>query len=146
MTATTPSTYSRGAAGANPVDTVLSSATRFGVELVAWVAGPLAVYAISGSPVLAIASLVVLVAAPALFNTPGDKRHEGPVSTPGPMRFALEVVLLLVAVLATAVVWPVPVLVLVIALATACVFSGIPRARWLLSGAESRSSAPTAHC
>lgn len=81
----------------HPVDTPLSAASRFAVELAAWV---FATWAASRlSPVTGIITLVVLVALPATLNTPGDKKVTGvPVS--GRVRLAIELALYLVAALA----------------------------------------------
>jgi len=124
----------------NPYDTAVSAGTRFAMELVAWSAGPLAVYKATNSLVLAGLSLSVLVAAPALCNTPGDKHKDGPVATPGPARLAIEVGLFAVAVGAAAMVWPTPVAAAVAVTAGTAVISGAPRARWLLrrTGAATR--------
>ena len=119
----------------NPYDTPASAATRFAMELAAWSAGPLAVYEATDSLALAGLSLAVLLAAPALFNTPGDKHKDGPVCTPGPGRLAIEVGLIAVAVGGAAMVWPTPVAAAVTATAVAAVISGAPRTRWLLQGA-----------
>ena len=119
----------------NQYDTAVSAGSRFAMELVAWSAGPLAVYHASRSLALAALSLSALVAAPALFNAPGDKHNDGPIATPGPARLAIEVGLFAVAVGAAAVVWPTPVAAAVAAIAVTAIISGVPRARWLLRGA-----------
>lgn len=119
----------------NPYDTPASAATRFAMELAAWSAGLLAVYQATDSLALAGLSLAALLAAPALFNTPGDKHKDGPISTPGPARLAIEVGLMAVAIGGAAVVWPAPVAAGIAATAVAAVISGARRSRWLLAGA-----------
>ena len=119
----------------NPYDTAVSAGTRFAMELVAWSAGPLAVHQATNSLALTGLSLSVLLATPALCDTPGDKHKDGPVATPGPARLAIEVGLFAVAVGAAAMVWPAPVAAAVAATAVTAIISGAPRARWLLRGA-----------
>ena len=60
---------------ADAVDSPAGAATRFGVELCAWIAAPWA--AAHWSWIAAVLVLVVLVALPAAFNVPGDKHHGG---------------------------------------------------------------------
>ncbi|MFQ5610311.1 MAG: hypothetical protein ACE5F8_08600 [Woeseiaceae bacterium] len=73
----------------HPYDTYLSAGLRFAVELIAWVAGPWAASLWSGW--LILPTLIVLVAMPSLFSTPGDKRQVV-VATPGPIRVVIELV------------------------------------------------------
>jgi hypothetical protein len=115
-----------------------SSATRFGIEVVAWVAGPWAVADAVGSwwPVPLV--VIVLVGLPALFNTPGDKTTTG-IATPGPVRIAIEMLLLVTAVGSALLVWPVWAAVLVVALGIALLVTGMPRYRWLAAGAHASS-------
>ena len=140
----TPTTLepTAGPAFANPHDTVASSATRFLAEVVAWTAGPLAVHQVSGSVPLAGLALLGLVAAPALCNAPGDKHHEGPLVTPGPARFALELGLGAVAVVGAAVVAPAPLAIAVLGMVALGAVAGAPRARWLLAGAPRPAPRP----
>ena len=136
MTATTthgPDANHRGLP--NPYDTPVSAAARFALELTAWSAGPIAVHRATDSLGLAGLSLAALVAAPALFNTPGDKHADGPVPTPGPVRLVIELGLMAVAVGAAAMVGPTSVAVGIAATAATAVVSGERRARWLLRGA-----------
>jgi hypothetical protein len=135
MSTTTPDMTRRDRALVNPYDTATSSATRFALELVAWSAGPLAVYRFAESVLLAGVTLAGLVSAPALFNTPGDKHVPPPIVTPGPVRLTLEMGLWSVAVVSAAVVWTTPIAVAVAGLAIVATIAGAPRARWLLSGA-----------
>jgi hypothetical protein len=129
---TTPS--KRAAAGPSPYDTPASSGTRFGIELVAWVAGPWAAAEIAGSAWMALLALLVLLALPSVFNTPGDKHITG-VATPGPIRIIIEMFLLVVAVASAWYVWPVWAAIVVTALGGALLATGLPRYRWLAAGA-----------
>ena len=122
----------RQSAFSHPFDTPVSSALRFFVEVIAWVAGPWA--AAQHSMWLAVPVLIFLVGLPAIFSTPGDKRQIV-VATPGPARVLLELGLYAVAIAAPWFIWPVwlagvATLVVVTALA-----AGIPRTLWLLRGA-----------
>ena len=118
----------------SPFDTPTSAATRFGIEIVAWVAGPWAAADLAGSWVAAIPTLLVLVALPAVFNTPGDKQVTG-IATPGPIRIVIEMLLAVVAVRAAWVVWPAEAGLFVTGLALTMVVTGFPRYRWLAAGA-----------
>lgn len=120
----------------SPYDTAASSATRFGIELVAWIAGPWAAADRVGSwwPVPLVA--IVLVGLPALFNTPGDKKITG-VPTPGPLRIGIEMLLMVVAVASSWAVWPAWAGAIVTALAAALLITGFPRYRWLAARALS---------
>jgi len=111
------------------VDPPAGAATRFAMEVVAWVAAPWA--AAQWSWVLAVTVLVVLVVLPATFNVPGDKHHDGrPVS--GPIRIGIELVLFTAAVIGAVLAWPVWAAVAIGALAVAAVVVGLPRWAWLL--------------
>ena len=130
-------TSSRSAvAGPSPYDTPASSGTRFGIELVAWVAGPWAAAETIGSGWVALPVLLVLMGLPSVFNTPGDKNTTG-VATPGPIRIAIEMFLLAVAVVSAWVVWPVWAATLAAALGVVMLVTGLPRYRWLAAGAPS---------
>ena len=120
--------------GLSPFDTPTSSATRFGIEVVAWVAGPWAAADLAGSWVAAIPTAVVLVALPAAFNTPGDKQATG-IATPGPIRIVIEMLLLIVAVRSAWLVWPAEAGLFVSGLAFTMLVTGAPRYRWLAAGA-----------
>ena len=136
MTATTSNQTETHPGGLpNPYDTPASAATRFAMELAAWSAGPLAVYQATDSLTLAGLSLAALLAVPARCNTPGDKHKDGPIPTPGPVRLAIEVGLMAMAVGGAAMVWPAPVAAGIAATAVAAVISGARRSRWLLAGA-----------
>jgi len=118
--------------GLSPFDTAASSALRFAIEIIAWVAGPWAAAEITGSGWAIPVALVVLVGLPAVFNTPGDKKSDG-IATPGPIRIVIEMLLLGVAVAGAFTVWPVWVAVLVVLIGLGMVVTGLPRYRWLLS-------------
>lgn len=118
----------------SPYDTAASSACRFLIEIVAWVAGPWAVADLTGSNWLAIPTLVVLVGLPAVFNAPGDKNTDG-VLIPGPLRIVIEMLLAAVAIAASAIVWPTWAAVAVALIAVAMLVTGQSRYRWLASGA-----------
>ena len=122
--------------GVSPYDTAASSGTRFVIEVVAWIAGPWAAGRLLGSGWYAIPTVLVLVALPALFNTPGDKNTTG-IATPGPIRIALEMLLLAVAVGSAWIVWPTWAALGVTAVGLALLITGLPRYRWLAAGAPS---------
>lgn len=128
--------------GVSPYDTAASSATRFGIELVAWVAGPWAAVEVVGSWLAGAAALIILVGLPAVFNTPGDKKTTG-IRTPGPARIAIEMFLMFVAVGSAWIVWPVWAAILVTVLCVALLATGEARYRWLAAGAHHQSSGPT---
>ncbi|MGI9605624.1 MAG: hypothetical protein ACR2P0_05745 [Acidimicrobiales bacterium] len=115
----------------SPYDTAASSATRFGIELVAWIAGPWAAADIFDSRWAALPTAVLLIGLPAVFNTPGDKNFTG-IPTPGPIRITIEMFLMLVAVAAAWIVWPTWAAILVTVLAVALLATGGARYRWLL--------------
>ena len=120
--------------GVSPYDTHLSSALRFLVELVTWIAGPWAAADATGQWWVAIPVAIVLLALPAVFSTLGDK-HQVIVATPGAVRLTLELVLWAVAIAGAWVVWPVWAVVFVTVLVAAASVTGLSRARWLLQGA-----------
>lgn len=129
-----PSSSQSELAGPSPYDTPASSASRFGIELVAWVAGPWAAAEAAGSAWVAIPVLIVLLGLPAVFNTPGDKHTTG-VATPGPLRIVIEMFLLAVALGSAWYIWPPWAAILVTVLGVALLATGIPRYRWLAAGA-----------
>jgi len=114
----------------NPLDTAASSATRFGIELAAWLAGPWAAAELVGAWWAVPVALVVLMGLPATFNTPGDKNVDG-IATPGPIRIGIEMLLLVVAIASAWYVWPTWAAILVTLLGLAMVATGVPRYRWL---------------
>ncbi len=120
--------------GVSPFDTAASSATRFTIEIVAWIAGPWAVADVTGSWWAGALALIVLFALPALFNTPGDKHVTG-IATPGPVRILIEMVLLAAAIVGAWIVWPWWAAVLVSLVGVALIVTGLPRYRWLAAGA-----------
>ncbi len=108
----------------------VAPALRFTAELVAWVATP---WALSGFSIpLAVASVIVLVALPTIFATPGDKAHVlVPVS--GYVTIGLVVLQMAAAVLASWIAWPTVVASIVSVLVAASIVAELPRWRWLLS-------------
>lgn len=113
-------------------DTPVSGGLRFGVEIVAWVAGPWAAGQVSVWLILPV--LMVLVGLPAVFSTKGDKRQVV-VATPGPVRAVIELFLHVVAVVAAWYAWPPVVAVVATVIVVAALVVGAPRMRWLLRGA-----------
>ena len=118
--------------GVSPYDTVLSGGSRFGVEVIAWVAGPWAAAQINVW--LAIPVAIVLIAIPAIFSTPGDKKQVV-VATSGPKRVRIEFSLQAVALAGAWVAWPAWLAVPCTVVVAVALFSGVPRTRWLLAGA-----------
>jgi hypothetical protein len=113
-------------------DTPVSGGLRFGVEVLAWVAGP---WAAGQVDVWLIAPVVVvLVGLPAVFSTKGDK-NKIVVATPGPVRAAIELFLHVVAVVGAWYAWPVAVAVVATVIVAAALVAGLPRMRWLLRSA-----------
>ena len=119
--------------GISPYDTPLSSGMRFLVELIAWTAGPWAVAQLVGHWWPAIPAAAVLIAVPAIFSTPGDKRQVI-VATPGPVRLLMEIDLMAVAVAGAFIAWPIEAAVAVAVIVVAAAAAGVPRARWLAAG------------
>lgn len=117
-------------------DTPTSAATRFAIEVVAWIAGPWAAYNLTRSLLSAATALVVLVGMPAALNTPGDKNVVC-VAVPGLVRVLVEAGLAAVAVGGAWLVWPALAAVAVTSLSVALVVTGLRRYRWLLQGATS---------
>jgi len=112
----------------HPADTPLSAASRFLVELAAWILVPWALG--RGSVTVAVIALVVLVALPATFNTPGDKKVTGiPVS--GHVRIGIEGVLFLAAAWGAVQILPGPVDVVAVVALVAAAIVQVPRWRWL---------------
>ena len=111
-------------------DSRLASALRFTTELIAWVGAPWALA--PHSILLAIASVVVLIGLPTIFQTPGDKPRVV-VPVPGVVTILLVLLQLVAAVVAAWFAWPVLVAVVVSVLAAACVVTEQPRWRWLVS-------------
>ena len=108
----------------------MASALRFATEVVAWVATP---WALAGHSVpLAIASVVLLIALPTVFATPGDKAQVL-VPVPGYVTVALVVMHMAAAMAASWSAWPRAVTAGVAVLVLACVVAELPRWRWLLT-------------
>ena len=120
--------------GISPYDTAASSGLRFLAEVIAWVAGPWAAAELTGRWWVAIPAAVVLVGVVSVFSTPGDKRNVV-VATPGPVRSAIELFMVVVAVAGAWVAWPTWLAVVVTVVAVAALVAGYPRARWLARGA-----------
>jgi hypothetical protein len=116
----------------HPYDTPVSSGLRFLAELIAWVAGPWAIAAVSGW--LVLPALLLLVGLPSVFSTANDKRMVV-VSTPGPIRVGLELLLYLVAATAPWFIWPRAVAWAATGIVAVSLAAGIPRNTWLLRGA-----------
>ena len=127
---------SRRLAFDHPYDTPLTSTLRFLTELIAWVGGPWAVAQFSVW--LVAPTLVILVALPAIFSTPGDKRQVV-VATAGWLRVPLELGLHVVAVAAAWIVWPIWIAIPATLIVIAAIGAGLPRTRWLLRGAPNAS-------
>jgi hypothetical protein len=116
----------------HPYDTPVSSSLRFLTELIAWVAGPWAIGTMSAW--LVVPALALLVGLPSIFSTRNDKRQVI-VSTPGPARVGLELVLYVVAAVAPWFVWPAAVAWVALGIVVASLVAGMPRIMWLLKGA-----------
>ncbi len=116
----------------NPLDSSFSAASRFGIELVAWVAGPWAAADLLGTWLVTIPALAILVTLSEVFSTTGDKRHVV-VTVPGRIRFLIEVILAVVVIASALLVWTVFGAVIVAIVAAVMFIAGAPRARWLLS-------------
>lgn len=114
-----------------------ASALRFATELVAWVATP---WALAGhSVLLAVASVVVLIALPTIFATPGDKAQVI-VPVPGYVTIGLVLVHMVAAAVASWLAWPLPAAVAVWILVAASALAELSRWRWLLTtGAADRA-------
>ncbi len=122
---------------AHPHDTPVSAGLRFGSELIAWIAGPWLAYSLSGWTLLP--TLLLLVALPGVFSTPGDK-NKIVVATPGPVRILIELSLYAVAAIAPWLVWPDWLAIgsgIIVGLSIAF---GMPRLLWLARGAPQKES------
>ena len=122
------------APGISPYDTVASSALRLVIEVTAWITGPWAVAASTGMAWTAIPTAIVIIGLSSIFSTPGDKNNVI-VATPGPLRLAIELLTVAIAVVGAWIVWPQWTAMIVTGLALAELVAGIPRARWLARGA-----------
>ncbi|MFI5861677.1 hypothetical protein [Streptomyces sp. NPDC051546] len=122
-----------GGPGAGGPKADLASVLRFATELCAWVAAP---WALAGwSVTAAVASVVLLIALPTVFSTPGDKAQVI-VAVPGGVTIALVLLQLVVAVAASWSAWPAGAAASVTALAGACLFTERSRWRGLLAPAR----------
>ncbi len=106
----------------------LASALRFLTELVAWAATASALWPVSWQ--LAVVAVLVLIALPTIFATPGDK-PQFVVAVPGVVTIALVALHVVVAVVASWIAWPVIAAAAVTVLAGASVVTELPRWRWL---------------
>lgn len=122
----------------NPFDTLASAGLRFLVEIIAWSAGPWAVFALNGRWWMAALAGVVLIALPTLCSTPGDKVHII-VPTPGPIRAVIELALAVVAIAGSWLVWPLWVTGAVVAVVIAERVSGARRFAWLIGQTRLRA-------
>jgi hypothetical protein len=120
--------------GISPYDTVTSSALRFGVEVIAWIAGPMAAAELFDTGWAAIPALIVLVGIPAVFSTPGDKQQVV-VATPGRIRVLIEFALHAVAAAGAFIAWPTLLAVAAILVVCGSLLAGTPRMLWLLGDA-----------
>ncbi len=116
----------------HPYDTILSGGLRFGVEIIAWVAGPWYISRVSSW--LVIPAIIVLVGLPAVFSTINDKRHVV-VPTRGSMRVFIELLLYFVAAVAPWYVWSTIFSFFTTAVVAVALLVGTPRLMWLLKGA-----------
>ena len=116
----------------NPLDTVASGASRFAVEIAAWVAGPWAAAELAGTWIATIPTLIVLIALPGAFSTVGDKRQVV-VAVPGRVRLLIELVLIAVAISSAFLVWTPIGGIIVAVLAALMLVTGFRRVKWLLS-------------
>jgi hypothetical protein len=106
----------------------LASVLRFATELVAWVATPW--WLARWSVPLAVVAVVLLIALPTIFATPGDKATVL-VPVPGPVTIALVLLQLVAAVGSAWLAWPPAVAVAVTVLALASLVAEQPRWRGL---------------
>jgi hypothetical protein len=111
------------------VDTPVGAATRFLVELVAWVSGPLAVA--EHNRFLAVLLFVVLVALPTVLNVPGDKHQPAPVAVSGTVRILVEILLFVAAVAGSTYAFPWWATACVVVLVLVALVAQLPRWRWL---------------
>ncbi|WP_436772577.1 hypothetical protein [Yinghuangia sp. YIM S09857] len=117
-----------GTAAGRPDDR-LSSVFRFATEIIAWVAAPWALAAVSW--VLALAAVVLLILLPTVFSTPGDK-NQVVVAVPGVVTIVIMLVQFGAAVAGAWAAWPRWAAVAVCGLVAVAVVLELPRWRWLL--------------
>ncbi|MFJ5776353.1 hypothetical protein [Streptomyces sp. NPDC093094] len=114
--------------------THLADPLRFLSMLVAWVATPWALA--PHSVLLAVVSVVLLLAVLTVFATPGDNglvREKIIVPVPGVVTIALALLQLVVAVVSSWVAWPAWAAVAVTVLVAASLIAEQPRWRYLLT-------------
>ena len=111
-------------------DGIASSAPRFIIELIAWVATPWALW--SHSIALAIASVGVLIGIPTLVGMPGVK-DQPPALAVGPaVAIAVELIQPVAAVISSGVAWSWLAAIGVLAFALAMLALQVPRWRWMV--------------
>jgi signal transduction histidine kinase len=112
-------------------DSLLASAPRFLVELIAWIAVPwtLAPYGIW----LAVLADVLLIGLPTVFGMPGAKKQRNPVGIPARPAIALELLQPAAACVGAAIAWPTAVAMVVVAAALATCVLQRQRWRWMLA-------------
>lgn len=110
-----------------------AAALRFITEIAAWVAVPWALW--ETSILLAVAAVVVLIALPTVFGTPGDKPRVS-VAVPGWVTIAILALTLVAGVVAAWIAWAPWVAAVTTVLVVVTVGSEIPRWRWLLSRSD----------
>jgi hypothetical protein len=124
----------------NAVDNPVAATSRFLMEIAAWVAAPWALW--DTSRVLAIVVLLVLLWLPGVYSVPGDKNFSGrPVS--GPVRIAIELLLMAAAVWGAWSAWPDWAAITVSVVTGIALLTNLPRWRWLAPrpGSYERASA-----
>jgi hypothetical protein len=113
--------------GRPPGHDLARGSVRFAAELVAMVVTPLALW--PHSIPLAIIAVVLLVALPAVFSTPGDRPGgDGPVAVPGVVTILILLVTLGAAIAGAWLIWPWWAAATVTALCVAVVFT--EQTRW----------------
>lgn len=113
-----------------PGHDTLDGGLRFLAELIAWVATPWALW--PHSIPLAVGAVVLLIALPAVFSTPGDRPGgDGPVAAPGIVTILLVLLQLVAASLAAWAIWPAGIAVAVTVLCVGVVATEQPRWRAL---------------
>jgi hypothetical protein len=111
-------------------DGISSSAPRFLVELIAWVATPWALW--SHSIILAIASVVVLIGVPTFVGMPGVK-NQPPALAVGPIAaIAVDLIQPAAAVISSGAAWSWVAAIGVLALSMVMLVLQLPRWRWML--------------
>lgn len=116
-----------------PGHDLVRGSVRFAAELVTMVVVPVAIW--PHSIALAVVSVLVLIGAPAVFRTPGDRPGgDGPVAVPGVVTILVLVLSLTAGVVCAWLVWPWWAATAVTALCLAVVVTEQPRWRALTTG------------